>query len=292
VTPFNFSRRLVARDSPSSVLVPISPTTIRVGSLLQPAPMDDITGRLWSWQYFSSSTLVSILSMASTTKSGFRPSSQGPSNLSALSPSNFSTQRSNPTHGVMAISLLRRHCTLLNPTSASVATACLLSELSVTWSKSTNRIRPTPERARAEAQWDPTPPQPTTTTNEDRSFSRPSGVRKTLFRASCSRISSSSKSPFNARRARSALRASSLSAFVRGTWSRLAGVFAEEEASSSFWDMDDRLGFEARFSSMCWRPSTAAATTAPEMTAVAASWTLGLDVKEAMAMLRDRGPLV
>jgi hypothetical protein len=48
----------------------------------------------------------------------------------------------------------------------------------------------TPERARAAVQCDPTPPQPTTITNAERNFERPTSVRKTRFRASCSRMSS------------------------------------------------------------------------------------------------------
>jgi hypothetical protein len=52
------------------------------------------------------------------------------------------------------------------------------------------RIFAHPERASAAVAWEPTPPQPTTTTNASRSFLRPSSVRKTLFLASCSRIRS------------------------------------------------------------------------------------------------------
>jgi hypothetical protein len=51
----------------------------------------------------------------------------------------------------------------------------------------------TPERARAAAQCDHTPPQPTTITNADRSFWSPVSVRKTRFRANCSRMSSVAK---------------------------------------------------------------------------------------------------
>jgi hypothetical protein len=76
------------------------------------------------------------------------------------------------------------------PTSARVATACLFREESVTWSKSMSRIRETPERARAEVQWDPTPPHPTTITKASRSFDNPSSLRKTRLRASCSRMRS------------------------------------------------------------------------------------------------------
>ena len=54
-------------DKGSSVLSEMSPMKTRVGSDLQPAPMEEITGMEWSWQYFRSSTLLSMLSIASTT---------------------------------------------------------------------------------------------------------------------------------------------------------------------------------------------------------------------------------
>ena len=57
---------------------------MRVGSDLQPAPMEEITGRLFLWQYSRRATLLSMLSIASMMKSGFRPS-KGPSNVSAAS---------------------------------------------------------------------------------------------------------------------------------------------------------------------------------------------------------------
>lgn len=44
LTPSSFSRLLVALDSPSSKLAPISPTMTLVGSLLVPAPMAEMTG--------------------------------------------------------------------------------------------------------------------------------------------------------------------------------------------------------------------------------------------------------
>lgn len=81
-------------------------------------------------------------------------------------------------------------CTFGVPTSASVARACLFSEERVTWSKSISRILDTPERAREAAACDPTPPHPTTIIKDDRSLARPSSVRNTRFRASCSRIRS------------------------------------------------------------------------------------------------------
>lgn len=212
VTPCSLSLLRVDRDSGSSVVAEMSPTIIRVGSLLHPDPAEEMTGRPLSWQYLRSATLVSMLSMASMTKSGLRPSSpHGESISSATSISNFSWRISNFTHGVTAIIRRYMHCTLGMPTSASVATECRFSELSVTWSKSIKRMRDTPERASAETQCDPTPPRPTTTTKELRSLARPSSVRKTRLRASCSRMSSSSKSPACALRARASLRRSSLS---------------------------------------------------------------------------------
>jgi hypothetical protein len=81
-------------------------------------------------------------------------------------------------------------CTLGVPTSARVARACRFSEERVTWSKSMRRSLEAPERARAAVAWDPTPPQPTTMMNAERSFSRPSSLRKTRLRASCSRMRS------------------------------------------------------------------------------------------------------
>ena len=80
--------------------------------------------------------------------------------------------------------------TLGVPTSARVATAWRFREERVTWSKSMRRSLETPERARAAVAWEPTPPQPTTMTKAERSLARPSSVRKTLLRASCSRIRS------------------------------------------------------------------------------------------------------
>ncbi len=43
-TPSSFNRLLVALDSPSSKLAPISPTITLVGSLFVPAPIAEITG--------------------------------------------------------------------------------------------------------------------------------------------------------------------------------------------------------------------------------------------------------
>jgi hypothetical protein len=43
------------------------------------------------------------------------------------------------------------------PTSSRVATACLLSDDTVTWSKSISRSLPTPERSSRWAAWLPTP---------------------------------------------------------------------------------------------------------------------------------------
>lgn len=54
------------RERGSSVLAEMSPTKTRVGSDLHPAPMDEMTGSLFLWQYASNSTLLSILSIAST----------------------------------------------------------------------------------------------------------------------------------------------------------------------------------------------------------------------------------
>ena len=76
------------------------------------------------------------------------------------------------------------------PTSASVATACRLSEDSVTWSKSISLSLEHPERARAAVACDPTPPHPTTITKAFLSLAIPGSVRKTLFLASCSRMRS------------------------------------------------------------------------------------------------------
>lgn len=50
-----------------------------------------------------------------------------------------------------------RQVALGMPTSARVATAWRLSDDSDTWSKSTSRIRPTPERSSRCAAWLPTP---------------------------------------------------------------------------------------------------------------------------------------
>lgn len=50
-----------------------------------------------------------------------------------------------------------RQVALGRPTSFRVAVACRLSELSVIWSKSISRSRPTPERSSMCAAWLPTP---------------------------------------------------------------------------------------------------------------------------------------
>jgi hypothetical protein len=171
------------------VLADMSPMKMRVGSDLQPAPIEEITGRLFLWQYSSRATLLSMLSMASTMKSGFRPS-QGASKVLAATGLKSSFLRSKCTHGVICCNLFFKQDTFGVPTSARVATACRLREESVTWSKSMRRMYETPERARAAVQCDPTPPAPITIMNAERSFCNPASVRKTRFRASCSRMSS------------------------------------------------------------------------------------------------------
>jgi hypothetical protein len=82
------------------------------------------------------------------------------------------------------------HCTFGVPTSAKVATACLFKEERVTWSKSISRILDTPDLARAAVACDPTPPQPATIINDERSFANPSSLKNTRLRASCSRARS------------------------------------------------------------------------------------------------------
>ena len=132
-----------------------------------------------------------MLSMASITKSGLWPSAvQGASWASAVEPTKSSFRQSKCVQGVICSRRLRRQCTFGVPTSASVATACLFREDRVTWSKSMIRSFPAPDLARAAAAWEPTPPTPTMMMNALRSFFRPSSVRKTRLRASCSRISS------------------------------------------------------------------------------------------------------
>lgn len=66
MTPKVRRRRRVDRESGSSVLAEISPMKMRVGSDLQPAPMEEMTGRECLWQYSRSATLLSMLSIAST----------------------------------------------------------------------------------------------------------------------------------------------------------------------------------------------------------------------------------
>ena len=179
--PFALSRLLVERDNGSSVEDEMSPTKIRVGSDLHPAPIDDMTGILLVAQYARRSTFET---MASTTNSA--PAN----NLSASDPANSSFLQSKLTHGAMACNLLFKQCTFGVPTSASVATACLFKLLNDTWSKSINRMCAAPERARAAAQCDPTPPQPTMTIFAFLSLESPASPRNTRLRASCSRMSS------------------------------------------------------------------------------------------------------
>jgi hypothetical protein len=61
------------------------------------------------------------------------------------------------TSGMMLLKCCCRHVALGMPTSALTATACLLSDDRVTWSKSTSRSFPTPERSSRCAAWLPTP---------------------------------------------------------------------------------------------------------------------------------------
>merc|ERR1711981_1545702 len=110
---------------------------IRVGSDLQPAPMEEITGIPLSWQYFKRATLETILSIASTTYVGFCPllspsSVQGPSCASATEEEKSAFMQSKWTHGVTCCKRLRMVCTLGVPTSASVATACRFRDERVT----------------------------------------------------------------------------------------------------------------------------------------------------------------
>lgn len=134
--------------------------------------------------------MLSILSIASMTYSGFLPSVVGPSNAGASARWKSWLRQSKVTQGVTAARRLRRQCTLGVPTSASVATAWRLRDERETWSKSIRRMVEAPERARAETQCEPTPPHPTTMKKALRSFVRPSSVRKTLFLASCSSMRS------------------------------------------------------------------------------------------------------
>lgn len=61
------------------------------------------------------------------------------------------------TSGMICWKCCCRQVALGMPTSALTATACLLSDDSVTWSKSTRRNRPTPDRNSRWAAWLPTP---------------------------------------------------------------------------------------------------------------------------------------
>lgn len=136
-----------------------------------------------------------MLSIQSITKSGFCPwpslvRLHGLKRSSAADFPKSSFRQSKKTQGVICSNLLRMQCTFGVPTSVNVATACLFRDDNVTWSKSMRRILETPDRASAATAWDPTPPQPTTIINDDRSFESPSSVRNERLRASCSRISS------------------------------------------------------------------------------------------------------
>jgi len=61
------------------------------------------------------------------------------------------------TSGMICLKCCCRQVALGMPTSALTATACRLSDERVTWSKSTSRSRPTPDRSNKCAAWLPTP---------------------------------------------------------------------------------------------------------------------------------------
>mmetsp|Transcript_24271 Transcript_24271/g.76373 ORF Transcript_24271/g.76373 Transcript_24271/m.76373 type:complete len:225 (-) Transcript_24271:110-784(-) len=160
-TPCSRLRRCrTARARGSTLQSEMSPMRMRVGSQRPPAPPEHSTGISRFRHSISSATLVSMLSMQSTTQSGSPPSSSSSAPCSYIA---FTASTS--VSGQISRKCEARASTFDVPTSSRVATACRLSEDSVTWSKSMRRSLPTPERRRRCAAWLPTPPTPTTTTN-------------------------------------------------------------------------------------------------------------------------------
>ena len=126
----------------------------RVGSILQPAPIEDITLIFLFLQNASKSTLVGMLSIQSITKSGYINSLSliFRINSSAFYFVNRESKASKCEPGKMDLTKLDTTYAFEIPTSARVAKACLFSEDRVTQSKSITRIRLIPERASKETQ--------------------------------------------------------------------------------------------------------------------------------------------
>mmetsp|Transcript_28877 Transcript_28877/g.73715 ORF Transcript_28877/g.73715 Transcript_28877/m.73715 type:complete len:288 (+) Transcript_28877:754-1617(+) len=150
-----------ALASGSHALSPRSTMCRRVGSALAPAPATERHLMPRFTHAATSATLVSMLSMASMTSVGLPASSS-----LSLSAVYIWTTASTSASGKMRVKCLARQVAFGVPTSSRVATAWRLSEDTVTWSKSIRRSLPTPERSSRCAQCDPTPPSPTTTTND------------------------------------------------------------------------------------------------------------------------------
>mmetsp|Transcript_6371 Transcript_6371/g.15307 ORF Transcript_6371/g.15307 Transcript_6371/m.15307 type:complete len:326 (-) Transcript_6371:388-1365(-) len=124
----------------STLVSLMSANRSRVGSSLAPAPPTHSTGIPRRWHAARSATLVSMLSMASSTKSGPPPRC-----ASSVSASNISTLGSSSASGQIRRKCRSRHVAFGSPTSERVATACLLRDDRVTWSKSIRRSFPTPD---------------------------------------------------------------------------------------------------------------------------------------------------
>mmetsp|Transcript_9152 Transcript_9152/g.26738 ORF Transcript_9152/g.26738 Transcript_9152/m.26738 type:complete len:205 (+) Transcript_9152:664-1278(+) len=177
----SFQRSFVAMGSLMQSV--ISPRRTRVGSALPPAPMLASTRKPLARHAARSSALVFRSSMQSSTYVGRASSpaappgrSQSRSSSSAAAAVNILFTTCTAQVGTRSASASASACTFGRPTSATPAVACRLRLLSVTWSKSTMRMRPTPPRESMCAAWLPTPPTPTTITNAPCKAPKPSGA--------------------------------------------------------------------------------------------------------------------
>ena len=131
VIPCSFrSRALTDRANGSDVDSARSTNVRRVGSAFAPAPATASTGSPRRWQAARRSIFVSMLSIASTTKSG-APNASLPRTLSSTSALYIVLSASTLVSGQILTKYFSRQADFGIPTSSLVARQCLLREDSV-----------------------------------------------------------------------------------------------------------------------------------------------------------------
>ena len=164
----------------------------RVGSSLLPAPMELMSRWPDSCAHSAMRSFCEIVSMASTVQSG--------SGSSAICSSMRSLSRNarravTSQSGFTSSTISRMTSALGRPSVERRATACRLMLLGVTQSRSSSTRCPTPPRASAIAQFEPTPPSPKTVTVESARRLMPSSPKMSLSRSNVPSSCSSGVSP-------------------------------------------------------------------------------------------------